>query len=155
MLWGGVATIAGLLWLPLGRALGWVAWLFVAYTVEMVEVTATMPYASVILGRVSAGLVWAYYGLLLAGVRIMHQDQDKRRAWWERLTRHLPAKVLVSGLVIVLILVWVAACYINIKCTLFPCSLDESRGWGYNKFVCLCLALWSASDRVPQGHRQM
>jgi hypothetical protein len=27
MMWGGLATVAGLIWLPLGRTLGWVAWL--------------------------------------------------------------------------------------------------------------------------------
>jgi competence protein ComEC len=108
MLFGGMATIAGLIWLPLGQVLGWAAWLFLAYTIEMVKLTANVPYASVSLGRVSAGLVWVYYGLLLVGVWIMGQDKEKRRAWWRGLTRRLPTKVLVGGLVIALILVWVA-----------------------------------------------
>ena len=38
----------------------------------------------------------------------MGQDEEKRRTWWLGLTRRLPTKVLVGGLVIVLILVWVA-----------------------------------------------
>lgn len=109
MLWGGLATIAGLIWLPLGRVLGWVAWLFLAYTIEMVKLTAAVPYASVSLGRVSAVPVWAYYALLLTGVWIMAQDEKKRKAWWNRLTHRLPAKAVVGGLVILLILVWIGA----------------------------------------------
>ncbi len=108
MLWGGVATVAGLLWLPLGRVLGWVAWLFLTYTIEVVKLTAAVPYASVGLGRVSAGAVWVYYGLLFAGVWIMAQDEEKRRAWWARLTNRLPTRVVVGGLGLLLILVWVA-----------------------------------------------
>ncbi|HIC93814.1 MAG TPA: ComEC family competence protein, partial [Anaerolineae bacterium] len=45
MAWGGAATVAGLLWQPLGRALGWVAWLFLTYTIRAVEVTAAVPRA--------------------------------------------------------------------------------------------------------------
>jgi competence protein ComEC len=108
MLWGGVATVAGLLWLPLGRVLGWVAWLFLTYTIGVVKLTAAVPYASIGLGRVSAGAVWAYYGLLLAGVWVMTQDGKKRQAWWARLTGHLPTKVVVGGLSLLLLLVWVA-----------------------------------------------
>ena len=64
MLCGGAAAIAGLIWLPLGQALGWIAWLFLTYTIRAVEITARIPYASLNLGHVSAGLVWVYYGLL-------------------------------------------------------------------------------------------
>ena len=109
MLWGGVATVAGLIWSPLGRVLGWVAWLFLAYTIEMVKLTAAVPHASVSLGRVSAGAVWAYYGLLIGGVWVMGQDEEKRKAWWSKLTHRLPARALVGGLFVVLVLVWVAA----------------------------------------------
>jgi len=64
MLWGGLATIAGLVWLPLGQVLGWIAWLFLTYTIRAVEITASIPYASLSLGPISPGLVWLYYGLL-------------------------------------------------------------------------------------------
>ena len=106
MLWGGIATLAGLLWLPLGQVLSWGAWVFLAYTIKVVQFTATVPHASVNLGRVSAGVVWLYYGLLLAGVWIMVQDEKKRQDWWSRLTRKLPTKALVSFLVVILIVTW-------------------------------------------------
>jgi competence protein ComEC len=109
MLWGGLATVAGLIWLPLGRVLGWVAWIFLAYTIEAVELTATLSHASVNLGRVSVGAVGVYYGLLLAGVWIMNQDREKRKRWLNKLTHRLPAKALIGALVVVAILVWIAA----------------------------------------------
>ena len=109
MLWGGVAAVTGFLWLPLGRVLGWVAWLFLTYTIQAVRLTASIPYASVSLGRVSAGAVGIYYGLLCVGVWIMNRDEDSRQAWWDRLTHRLPTKALMGGLGIVLILVWIAA----------------------------------------------
>lgn len=108
MLWGGLATAAGLIWLPLGRILGWVAWLFLAFTIEMVKLTAALPHASVNLGRVRAGTVIAYYGLLLAGVWIMNQDREKRAHWLRNLTGHLPTKALVGALAVTAILIWVA-----------------------------------------------
>ncbi|OQY25798.1 MAG: DNA internalization-related competence protein ComEC/Rec2 [Anaerolineaceae bacterium 4572_32.1] len=106
MLWGGVATIAGLIWLPLGQIMGWVAWLFLAYTTEMVKLTATIPYASINLGRVNAAAVGVYYGLLLAGVWLMNQDDEKRQDWWKQLRQRLPTKVLVSALIIITVVVW-------------------------------------------------
>jgi len=108
MLWGGLATLAGLFWLPLGQAVGWVTWLFLAYTIEMVEWTAAAPYASVSLGRVSAAVVWVYYGLLLAGVWMLAQDEHKRNTWWAGLTHRLPVKAVMGGLVVLSVLVWVA-----------------------------------------------
>lgn len=109
MLWGGLATMAGLIWLPLGQIVGYGAWVFLFCTIRMVQLTATVPYASISLGWVSAATVGVYYGLLLAGVWIMNQDEQRRKAWWNKLTDRLPTKALVGGLAIILILVWIAA----------------------------------------------
>ena len=38
----------------------------------------------------------------------MQQDEEQRKAKWGRLTRYLPTRALVGGLVIILILVWIA-----------------------------------------------
>jgi len=63
MLWGGLATIAGLIWLPLGQVLGWIAWLFLTYTIRVVEITARIPYASLKLGHVSPSTTACWPGL--------------------------------------------------------------------------------------------
>lgn len=89
--------------------LGWVAWLFLAYTIEAVRLTASVPYASVNLGRISSGAVWAYHGLLLVGAWIMKQDASKRQTWWRKLTGNWLTKAVLGVLAIVLLLVWIAA----------------------------------------------
>ncbi|MDY7041872.1 MAG: ComEC/Rec2 family competence protein, partial [Chloroflexota bacterium] len=108
MLWGGAATLAGLVWLPAGQVLGWVAWLFLTYTIRAVELTARVPYAAVSLGRMSPWPVWAYYGLLLGGYVVSQMDAERRQSLWQRLTNRLPTRTLVAGLVLVVILIWVA-----------------------------------------------
>jgi competence protein ComEC len=109
MLWGGVATMAGLLWPPLGQALGWVAWLFLTYTIVIVEFTARVPYASLGVGRVSLGLVCLYYGLLAGGAVVSAQEPSGLKTFWQRLTNRFSTKALVAGLTVVVLLVWVAA----------------------------------------------
>jgi len=109
MLWGGLATIAGLLWLPLGQALGWVAWLFLTFTIVVVELTAHAPYASLDVGRVSLGLVCLYYALLAGGTVVHTQEPSRLKTLWQRLTDRFSTKALVAGLAIVVLLVWVAA----------------------------------------------
>jgi competence protein ComEC len=116
MLWGGLATIAGLVWLPLGQVLGWIAWLFLTYTVRAVEITASFPYASLNLGHVSPSLVWLYYGLLAGATLVSRQKLSRLKSLWRRLTARLSSpksdrlstKVLIAGLAIAAILVWVA-----------------------------------------------
>lgn len=64
MVAGGLALLAGLVWIPLGQVLGWVAWLFLAWTTGVIELTAKIPGASLPLGNVSAVWIVAYYALL-------------------------------------------------------------------------------------------
>jgi competence protein ComEC len=107
MLWGGLATIAGLSWLPLGQVLGWVAWLFLTYTIRTVEITASFPYASLNLGHVSPSLVWLYYALLALATVLSRQEPLRHKSLEHRLSNRLPTKLLIAGLAVVAILVWV------------------------------------------------
>ncbi len=61
MMWGGAATMAGLVWLPLGQVVGWVAWLFLAWTIGIIELTSRIPGASLGLGPIHGGWIVAYY----------------------------------------------------------------------------------------------
>jgi competence protein ComEC len=65
MMCGGMATLLGLVWLPLGQAVGLVAWLFLTYTVRIVEIMARIPFAAIDIQRPSLVVIWLYYGLLL------------------------------------------------------------------------------------------
>ncbi|MBN1179338.1 MAG: ComEC/Rec2 family competence protein [Anaerolineae bacterium] len=64
MISGGIATLTGMVWLPAGKVLGWIAWLPLIYTIEMVRLTARVPFASVSLGHVEVWMAWLAYGTI-------------------------------------------------------------------------------------------
>ncbi|MGB0387331.1 MAG: DNA internalization-related competence protein ComEC/Rec2 [Ardenticatenaceae bacterium] len=68
---GGLATLAGLIWLPLGQALGAIPFAALEWTIVMVRWTATFPYASVTIGPFPTWYIWWLYAL--GGVW-----------WWQR-----------------------------------------------------------------------
>lgn len=47
MLAGFISVLAGLLFLPLGQILGWLAWLFLTYEIKIIELLAKIPLAAV------------------------------------------------------------------------------------------------------------
>ena len=110
MVVGGLALLAGLVWIPLGQALGWVAWLFLAWTTGIVELTARIPGASVPLGEVSIGWIVGYYAVLGAATWWLKKPAGERprlrqaSAWF--VTRLKRRNILVvAGTAAVLILV--------------------------------------------------
>ncbi len=107
MIVGGLAAILGLIFLPLGQIVGWIAWLFLTYTIEAVRLTARIPYASLPV-RMSAAMVWGYYSLLALATWWRSQPPDRRNAMLDRLTSHLETKVLF-GISAVLLLLAVSA----------------------------------------------
>ncbi|MGC9083173.1 MAG: ComEC/Rec2 family competence protein [Anaerolineae bacterium] len=109
MIWGGLATLAGLLWLPVGEVLGWVAWLFLTYTIEVVRWAAGIPYAWVDVGRMTAAGTWALYGLLGAVTAVSDpQIRARLRALWAGLTARLSDRLLLSGAALLLLLAGIA-----------------------------------------------
>lgn len=109
MIWGGLATLAGMIWLPLGQCLGWVAWLFLTYTIEVVQWTARIPYAWVDVGRMTAAGTGALYGLIGAlTVGADPQIRARIRAFWASLTGRLSDRFLLSTAALLLLLAVVA-----------------------------------------------
>ncbi len=64
MVLGGLATLLGLVFIPLGKAAAYLAWPVVAYTIRTVEWMAGWPGAVINLGQVSLLVVLSYYALL-------------------------------------------------------------------------------------------
>ena len=62
---GGLAVLLGLVYFPVGQALGYLAWPFVAYTIRAVEVFARIPGGVLVLGEIALGWVGLFYLLLL------------------------------------------------------------------------------------------
>ncbi len=67
MISGGLATLAGMVWEPLGRPLAWIAWIFPAFTIRAVSFFASLPLGNLHLGRLSTLAVASFY-LILFGL---------------------------------------------------------------------------------------
>jgi len=64
MILGGLALLGGVIYLPLGGILAWVAWPFSAYTIHMVEIISKLPLGVIILDEFSPLFVVVFYTLL-------------------------------------------------------------------------------------------
>lgn len=120
---GAISTAAlvavfGLFVPPLAQVLGWVAWFFLSYMIEVVEFFSSLPLASIELKEVGAPFVWGYYAVLGAGLWAcsnwsrLGATMSKARARLSlvpELYRRVPAKFVVPPLIIVAALVWIAA----------------------------------------------
>ncbi|MFN8456934.1 MAG: ComEC/Rec2 family competence protein [Anaerolineae bacterium] len=112
MLVGGLATLAGMLWLPLGQMLGWLVWLPLAWTVTLVEWSARLPYASLDLGTLPLWLLVLLYAAIGAGIWSANRPREDAKS---QPRFHLPefgsarTRLWLGGVSVVALLVWLAA----------------------------------------------
>jgi len=112
MLAGGLATLVGMIWLPAGQILGWLAWLPLAWTVWVVNWTAAAPLALVTLGRFSPWLLAAIYaGLALLVWRASRARSDAEEVSYPATSGGLSptTRLMFAGGVVVVVLIWLAA----------------------------------------------
>jgi len=102
MVLGGLALLGGLIYLPLGRLLGWIAWPFSAYTIRVVEILNKLPHGVIVLEDFSFLFLVGYYLVLF-----LLTFQRSRNLKLLR-TAARPA-LLVSALLIVAVLTWRSA----------------------------------------------
>lgn len=103
MVVGGAALLVGLLVRPIGQAIGWGAWVFLTYTIEMVRLTARLPFASLPV-QVGAAAVWGYY-LLLGGLTWWwSRPHERREQLWASFLSRMETKALVGSTVVLLVL---------------------------------------------------
>ncbi len=103
---GSTAALAGLAYLPLGQVLGWAAWLFLAWTIRVVEAMASFIQTSDAARSVHALVPFAYYVLLafltwtppLGSI----STQKLKRLWRKGAVR----RGLFAALLVTSILVW-------------------------------------------------
>jgi len=103
MIVGGLALLSGLIFRPLGQVVGWVAWVFLSYTIEVVRLTAWAPLASVPV-KMAGWMVFAYYALLAGLTWWFTQAKERRRELWRKFTANVQTKVIVGTAAILLIL---------------------------------------------------
>ena len=65
MVLAGLALLLSFIYLPLGKAAGWLAWPFAAYTNRMVEFFNSLPHGVIVLGEFSLLFVVLFYIVLL------------------------------------------------------------------------------------------
>ena len=107
MILGGIATLLGALHPLLGQPVAWVAWLFPAYTIAVVQFTARFPWTSVELGGFSAGAMWLYYGFFALLVLTLKQDRATLRETLGALAHRPSTKLLIGGLGVAVVLAWI------------------------------------------------
>ena len=107
MLLGGAATLIGLAIEPLGRLIGWLAWLPLSYTTEAVALLARVPLASVPIRITNYSLVFLYTVIGAAGWYGL-QGRTRRAELREQLMVNFSEKLLLSsgGLAAVLVIAW-------------------------------------------------
>jgi len=89
MAFGGLALVSGLLLQPLGQVLAWIAWVFLAYTIDVVTWTATFSWASLPVPVIAPFLVRVYHvGLAMLSLRLVVGKDAALRGYlkggWDR-----------------------------------------------------------------------
>jgi competence protein ComEC len=103
MVVGGIALLLGLVAQPVGQIVGWAAWVLLTYTIEMVRLTARLPFASLPV-QVGVGTVWGYYALLGGLTWWWSRSRERREQLWARLFARVETKVLTGITVVLLVL---------------------------------------------------
>lgn len=100
MVWGGLATLTGLLVPGVGQIVGWVAWLCLWYTTSVVRLLADVPLAAVPISLSPAGVV-LIYAIILGGTWWTQQEPERRERLWQGARRNLNQKAAVAGSLVV------------------------------------------------------
>lgn len=79
MIFGSLATLAGLVFLPLGQVIGWLAWLPLTWTIAVVEWTAGFKWAQIYTPPMSLGGMALCYLLLALMIRKLKRLPEQSR----------------------------------------------------------------------------
>lgn len=107
MLFGAASGLLGLAVEPLGQLVGWVAWLFLTFTIQSVELLARVPYASLPIRVSTYSLVFFYAVIGLVGWYAL-QGATAQAAMRERLSVDLSQRTAtaLSGMAALFVLTW-------------------------------------------------
>lgn len=107
MIAGGLATLLGLAIEPLGRLVGAVAWLPLTYTIEVVELLARIPFASVPVRFTSYSMLLSYGVMATIGWYLLQPVEQRltlRERWLVNITERAAAGA--TSFAAVLMLLW-------------------------------------------------
>jgi competence protein ComEC len=117
-----IAGISGLFFPLPGVIAGWFVWLFISYLISIVRIFNALPFTAIETSGLLPWHIWLYYGLL-TGIFIIIRNKSSLRNLIGRITpvcgryitvtlmyiSSIPKKYLVTPLLIITILVWIAA----------------------------------------------
>ncbi len=110
MILGGIATLIGMLWIPLARPIAALAWPFPAFTIHTVAALSNWPYASVGIGHIGFGTVFVFYAALglLTWILLTPPGKNNLAAIAQRIKSHIriPAIAILIVLMIMTGLTW-------------------------------------------------
>ncbi len=105
MILGGIAVLASLFVLPLGRLLALIAWPLAFYTIRTVEFFDSLPHGVIYLGSLSLGFVVLFYvvlfGLTFRGSQIRDWFNSMRQRF-----RFFTVTLVIASLFICTLLTW-------------------------------------------------
>ncbi|MCP5099772.1 MAG: ComEC/Rec2 family competence protein, partial [Chloroflexi bacterium] len=104
MLWGGLATLVGLVLPTIAQLFAWIAELFLSYTIWLVRLLASVPGASVSIEMSWAGVV-VIYALIAAGTWYARQEKWRRAKVLAALRRNLTRRIAFGSSFVLLLLV--------------------------------------------------
>jgi competence protein ComEC len=107
MMFGGAATLIGLVLEPLGRVVGWGAYLWLTWTIRVVEWTASFPYASIAVELSDGGLI-AIYASIGIFTLFIRSSPERRRAMFQGLRARWRPKVALGAVALVTLVAWLA-----------------------------------------------
>ncbi len=106
MTWGGLATIAGMISPILGQLPAWIAWLFLSYTITLVEFFGSLSFAAFPLTMPAIFLAGSY-GIIFAATAIGRSASDSGDG-----KRRIDGRVVKASLVGMLLLLLLAAAWL-------------------------------------------
>jgi competence protein ComEC len=110
MIWGGAATLTGLVPFlePLARAIAWFPWLCLAYTNAVVRWMAGWPLASLQISQANASRLIFYYAVIIGAAWALRQRKGYIRRFWNWLTSRWSTAVILGVPAVVAVLIWLA-----------------------------------------------
>jgi len=105
MIFGGIAMLSGLILRPLGQVVGWIAWVFLTYTIEAVRLTARAPFASLPV-QVEGWMVGGYYIVLGGLTWWLAQPRERRSELWARFSSRLETRALTGVAIVLFVLLF-------------------------------------------------
>lgn len=105
---GGLATVIGMFIVPLGQVLGWFAWIFLTFTLEVIHVMAPLASYLPVGGGISASTVFVAYAVIAAISWFLLQELERRQAIIGRIRVNFTQRALaVTGaLTAILVVSW-------------------------------------------------